>query len=146
MTVERLQSSEHEVNNPLTERETEILRLAARGLTNTKIAPLLKIQPSTVKTHMEKTLKWLEAESRKQAVLKGVELGIVSLEEATAGLNVETLSTLTDKEERVSTLSPAVASSRETIPNSTPLSTACLRLSASSHFKVFSMCVFTVEG
>src|SRR5258708_23944778 len=50
---------------------------------------------------MEKTLKWLEVGSRKQAVLKGLELGIVSLEEATAGLNIETLATLTNKEVEV---------------------------------------------
>lgn len=61
--------------NPLTERETEILRLLASGLSNHEIAGALALADGTVKNHVSNLLSKLGARDRTHAVLKGLELG-----------------------------------------------------------------------
>jgi DNA-binding NarL/FixJ family response regulator len=61
--------------NPLTERETEILRLLASGLSNREIAHALDLADGTVKNHVSNLLSKLGARDRTHAVLKGLELG-----------------------------------------------------------------------
>lgn len=51
----------------ITEREGEVLRLAARGLTNSQIAERLFISEETTKTHMRKLLRKLGATNRSEA-------------------------------------------------------------------------------
>lgn len=62
----------------LTERETEVLRLLARGQANKEIARTLDIGEKTVKTHVSNILAKLGVQSRTQAALHAVHIGLVS--------------------------------------------------------------------
>ena len=64
----------------LTERETEVLRLLAKGRANKEIAHDLTIGEKTVKTHVSNILSKLGVPSRTQAALYAVRIGLVSLE------------------------------------------------------------------
>ncbi len=61
----------------LTERELEVLRLAARGYTNKAIGAQLQISDRTVQGHLAKIYDKLRATSRTEAVMRGVSLGLV---------------------------------------------------------------------
>ena len=74
----------HEVRAPdspetLTERETDVLRLLGRGLSNQEIADELIISERTVKTHVSNILAKLGLQSRTQAALHAVRIGLVTL-------------------------------------------------------------------
>ncbi|MEU8825620.1 response regulator transcription factor [Streptomyces sp. NPDC048636] len=60
----------------LTRRETEILRLMARGLANQQIADELTVSLETVKTHVGNVLTKLGAENRTQAVILAFQAGL----------------------------------------------------------------------
>ena len=62
----------------LTERETEVLRLLAQGQSNKQIARSLHITEKTVKTHVSNILSKLGVQSRTQATLYAVRIGLVS--------------------------------------------------------------------
>ncbi|MFQ3535451.1 MAG: response regulator transcription factor [Aggregatilineales bacterium] len=62
----------------LTERETEVLRLIARGLSNKEIAQALVIGEKTVKTHVSNILSKLNVSSRTQAALYAARMGLVA--------------------------------------------------------------------
>ena len=64
--------------DPLTERETEILRFMAGGYSNREIAGALRLAEGTVKNHISSILSKLGVRDRTRAVLKAVELGYVS--------------------------------------------------------------------
>lgn len=64
----------------LTERETEVLRLLARGRSNKEIAHDLTIGEKTVKTHVSNILSKLGVPSRTQAALYAVRIGLVTLD------------------------------------------------------------------
>ncbi|GAA1143195.1 DNA-binding NarL/FixJ family response regulator [Kitasatospora gansuensis] len=61
----------------LTEREGQVLRLMAAGLTNGEIAERLVVSPETVKTHVGSVLAKLGARDRTQAVITAYESGFV---------------------------------------------------------------------
>ncbi|MFD7708004.1 response regulator [Streptomyces sp. NPDC059785] len=61
----------------LTDREREVLRLTAKGLSNTEIAGRLFISEATVKTHLNRTMTKLDLGSRAQAVVVAYETGLV---------------------------------------------------------------------
>ncbi len=61
----------------LTEREREVLRALAKGLSNREIAEQLVIGEGTVKTHVSNLMGKLEVRDRVQAVLKAQELGLI---------------------------------------------------------------------
>jgi two-component system, NarL family, response regulator LiaR len=65
----------------LSDRETEVLRLLARGKANKQIASELYIEEHTVKTHVSSILMKLGVQSRTQAALHAVRTGLVSVEE-----------------------------------------------------------------
>ena len=69
------------LTEPLTERETEVLKLIARGMANKQIARNLFIGEKTVKTHVSNILLKLGVNSRTQAALHAARTGLVSPED-----------------------------------------------------------------
>jgi DNA-binding NarL/FixJ family response regulator len=61
----------------LTEREREVLRLVARGLSNAELAERLCLSHATVKTHVSRVLGKLELHDRAQLVVFAYETGMV---------------------------------------------------------------------
>lgn len=64
-------------SSPLTERETELLRLAAKGLSFETISELMDISPHTVVAHVKKIYRKLAVHSRSEAVYEASQLGIL---------------------------------------------------------------------
>ena len=62
---------------PLTERERDVLRLAAKGYTNKAIGAQLSISDRTVQGHLAKIYDKLHAASRTEAVMRGVTMGLI---------------------------------------------------------------------
>ena len=65
------------VAEQLTEREVDVLRYVARGLTNSEIAERLTLSPLTVKTHVSRMLTKLRLRDRAQLVMLAYESGLV---------------------------------------------------------------------
>jgi len=65
----------------LTARETEVLKLLARGKANKQIARELFVEEKTVKAHVSGILRKLGVSSRTQAALYAVRTGLVSMDE-----------------------------------------------------------------
>ena len=62
----------------LTDREAEVLRLIAQGLTNAEIAAQLIVSPETIKTHVAHVLTKLNARDRTQAVIRAYQTGFIT--------------------------------------------------------------------
>jgi DNA-binding NarL/FixJ family response regulator len=62
----------------LTQREREVLRLLADGLSNEEIGKRLFISPETVRTHVRKAMAKLEADTRTQAVAIALRQSLIS--------------------------------------------------------------------
>lgn len=67
-----------ESSQPLTPREVEVLEFLALGRTNAEIARSFVISRATVKRHVENIIAKLGVSDRTQAVVKALELGIIS--------------------------------------------------------------------
>lgn len=67
-----------QVTRLLTERECEVLRLVAAGLSNAEIADRLCISPATAKTHVAHMLTKLDARDRVQLVIIAYQAGLAS--------------------------------------------------------------------
>jgi len=65
----------------LTGRETEVLKLVARGWANKQVARELFVEEKTVKAHVSGILRKLGVSSRTQAALHAVRAGLVSMDE-----------------------------------------------------------------
>ncbi len=74
-------SATEALTEPLTERETEVLELLARGKANKQIARELFVAMSTVKTHVNNLYRKLGVGSRTQAALYAARIGLVSTEQ-----------------------------------------------------------------
>jgi NarL family two-component system response regulator LiaR len=66
---------------PLTEREVEVVRLVAQGLSNEEIGEKLFIAERTVRTHVSNILAKLHLANRTQAALYALREGLASLDE-----------------------------------------------------------------
>jgi NarL family two-component system response regulator LiaR len=68
--------------DPLTDREMEVLRLVAKGLSNPEIAQRLTVTEATVRTHVSNILSKLHLANRVQATLYALQEGITSLDDS----------------------------------------------------------------
>jgi len=62
-------------------RELEVLKLAAKGMTNKQIANELSISDNTVGTHLVKIFRKLDVQSRTEAILYALKEGLISTDE-----------------------------------------------------------------
>lgn len=74
----RRRPASHPALDPLTPRETEVLCLIARGLSNAEISQQLMIAEQTTKTHIGRILTKLNLRDRAQAVVTAYEAGLVT--------------------------------------------------------------------
>ncbi len=70
--------TEQKIVEPLTDRELDVLRLAARGFTNKAIGMQLSISDRTVQGHLAHIFAKLQSNSRTEAVMRAVSLGLIS--------------------------------------------------------------------
>ena len=70
--------TEKKIVEPLTDRELDVLRLTAKGFTNKAIGVQLSISDRTVQGHLAHIFAKLQANSRTEAVMRGVSLGLIS--------------------------------------------------------------------
>ena len=68
--------------DPLSERELDVLRLIARGMSNQEIADALVVGEATVRSHVSAILRKLQLASRTQAALYALREGLASLGDA----------------------------------------------------------------
>ena len=66
-------------NPELTDRELEVLRLVAQGMSNLEIGVALSVTESTVKSNINRILSKLGAKDRTQATIIALKRGIASL-------------------------------------------------------------------
>jgi NarL family two-component system response regulator LiaR len=64
----------------LSERESEVLRLVALGMSNKEIAEKLFLSQRTVKAHLTNIFNKLNVASRSEAIVKGLQWGLITLE------------------------------------------------------------------
>ena len=64
---------------PLSNRETEILQLIAKGVSNSEAARLLNLSKTTIRTHLEHIYRKLEVTNRVEAVTEGIRKGLISV-------------------------------------------------------------------
>jgi two-component system, NarL family, response regulator LiaR len=76
LLLRELRAADHA--EALTERETEVLRLLGRGLSNREIASSLHLKEETVKTHVSKILSKIGVRSRTQAAIYAIRSGLLT--------------------------------------------------------------------
>lgn len=70
---------EEEPGRPLSEREIDILRLIAKGLSNGEAAGVLGLSRATVRTHLEHIYDKLDVTNRVEAVTEGLRKGLIEV-------------------------------------------------------------------
>lgn len=81
MILKRVRQGSEQKTESLTEREREVLLLAAKGFSNKEIAKKLEISPKTVEVHLSALFEKLEVASRTEAVIRSMKRGIIQLSE-----------------------------------------------------------------
>jgi two-component system, NarL family, response regulator LiaR len=71
----------------LTDREIEVLELAAKGMSNKEIAEKLSVTVRTVKAHVSNVFVKMDVASRTEAILKAVREGWLELDKAPSGID-----------------------------------------------------------
>lgn len=74
-------SAQDHVEPLLTKREIEVLKVAARGLSNKDIAKTLRLSSRTVQAHLGNIFNKLNVSSRTEAVISAMRVGILSTED-----------------------------------------------------------------
>jgi DNA-binding NarL/FixJ family response regulator len=69
------------VGDRLSVRELEIFQLAAKGMSNKEISQQLNLNLRTVKSHFVNIFSKLNANSRTEAVMIGLRLGLISIDD-----------------------------------------------------------------
>ena len=64
---------------PLSQRETEILQLIAKGISNSEAAKMLGLSKATIRTHLEHIYAKMEVTNRVEAVTEGIRKGLISV-------------------------------------------------------------------
>ena len=72
---------EHKASEILSERESEILKAVAMGMSNKEIAEKLVLIERTIKAHLTNIFNKLNVASRSEAIVKGLQWRLVTLEE-----------------------------------------------------------------
>lgn len=72
-----VRSGQYDPANLLTEREVEVLRFLAHGLTTAQTGSEMFISENTVKTHIRHILEKLDVSNRAEAVARAVQLGLI---------------------------------------------------------------------
>jgi len=75
------QPKQRATTDPLSERELEVLRQIARGMSNQEIADALVVGEATVRSHVSSILRKLQLASRTQAALYALREGLASLDQ-----------------------------------------------------------------
>jgi NarL family two-component system response regulator LiaR len=83
------QSGEGERGEQLSQREIEILRLAARGMSNKDIANALFLSVRTVKAHLTNIFNKLGCGCRTDAIIKGLKGGYITLEDVPSEVGMD---------------------------------------------------------
>jgi DNA-binding NarL/FixJ family response regulator len=65
----------------LSDREKEVVKLIAQGLSNKRIAGKLFISTKTVKTHVANIMEKLDVSNRTEAVVSSIRKGLIDIEE-----------------------------------------------------------------
>ena len=71
---------EHKHSELLSERESEVLKLVALGMSNKEVAEKLFVSQRTVKAHLTNIFNKLNVASRSEAIVRGLQWGLVTLE------------------------------------------------------------------
>jgi DNA-binding NarL/FixJ family response regulator len=74
--------TERTLDEPLTARELEVLRMLASGVSTASAAEMLGISTATLRAHVQAILRKLGAHSRLEAVAEAARLGLVTIESA----------------------------------------------------------------
>lgn len=77
LQIRTMQSAQSATANPLSPRETDILRLLAKGISFDEISQILALSRSTISTHAKNIYRKLEAHSRNEALYKARELKLL---------------------------------------------------------------------
>jgi len=73
-------AGEHKASDLLSERESEVLKLVTSGMNNKEIAEKLFLSQRTIKAHLTNIFNKLNVASRSEAIVKGLQWGLVTLE------------------------------------------------------------------
>jgi DNA-binding NarL/FixJ family response regulator len=76
---EALKPASEPQHKPLSNRETELLQLIAKGVSNSEAARLLNLSKATIRTHLEHIYHKLEVTNRVEAVTEGIRKGLISV-------------------------------------------------------------------
>lgn len=87
--------------NPLTLREQQVFQYIADGFDNRQIGEFLDMSERTVETHLYNAFPKLGVGSRGEAMIIGVKKGIIDLDEAARGLNLDLANKLTERTREV---------------------------------------------
>lgn len=72
-------SAQPTMDKPLSDRESEILQLIAKGVSNNEAAAMLKLSKATIRTHLEHIYAKLDVTNRVEAVTEGIRKGLIDV-------------------------------------------------------------------